>query len=82
MISFNSLVALVISCSSTATAEVARRCSTRAMQIIDANHVLKRIDETKGSFCLDAYPVRVVGIRVARVVGGTQSPLHRATRRQ
>jgi hypothetical protein len=32
---------------------------------IDANHVLLRLDEAERSFCLDPYPVRVVGVRVA-----------------
>jgi len=40
------------------------RRSTRATQIIDASHVLERLDEAE-SFCLDPYPVRVVGVRVA-----------------
>jgi hypothetical protein len=35
------------------------RRSTRAMQIIDADHVLERLDGSERSFCLDPYPIRV-----------------------
>jgi hypothetical protein len=43
MISFNSLVALVISCSSAANrVEISGQLSRRAMQIIDADRILER----------------------------------------
>jgi hypothetical protein len=57
------------------------RRSTRAIQIIDADHILERLDEAERSFCLDPYPIGLVCVPVACVVRRTQSPLHRATRR-
>jgi hypothetical protein len=52
------------------------------MQIIDADHVLDRLNGVERSFCLDPYPVGLVCIPVDRVGSRTKSPLHRATRRQ
>jgi hypothetical protein len=39
--------------------EIPRRRSTRAIQTIEADHVLERLDGAKRPFCLDPYPVRI-----------------------
>ena len=36
--------------------EISGRRSTRAIQIIDADHILDRLDGAEGSFCVDPYP--------------------------
>jgi hypothetical protein len=64
MISFNSLVALVISCSANRV-EIPRRRGTRVIQIIDADHKLERLDGTERSFCLDPHPAGLVWILLA-----------------
>ena len=40
--------------------EIPRWRSTRATQIIDTDHVLKRLDGAERSFCLDPYPVHAL----------------------
>jgi hypothetical protein len=50
------------------------RRSTRAIQIIDADHVLERLDEAERSFCLDPYPIGLVCVPVACVVRRSISP--------
>jgi len=52
MISFNSLVALgPLAQLNGNRMEIPLRRSTRAIQIMDANHVLERLDEAEKSFC-------------------------------
>ena len=61
--------------------EIPGRRSTRAIQIIDTDHVFERLDGAERSFCLDPHPIGLVCGPVGCVVRRTQSPLHRATRR-
>src|SRR5687767_4419913 len=51
-----------LSCNSV---KIPGRRSTRAIQIIDADYVLERLDAAERPFCLDPYSVRLVCIPVA-----------------
>ena len=44
--------------------KIPRSLSRRAIQVIDADHVLDRLDRAERSFCLDPYPVGLVCIPV------------------
>jgi hypothetical protein len=43
------------------------------MQIIDADHVLERLDQAERSFRLNPYPIRLVCIPIHCIVSCTQT---------
>jgi hypothetical protein len=75
MISFNSLVALVISCAQLQPrGDPGRRC-TQAIQIIDGDHVLERLDGAESSFRLDPCPMAGASQSLVLRASASSSPL-------